>query len=202
MKPLAGVLSLILATLSFLGADASPRWPSAPAGGGVYDYPSASTALARHLPAFREPGFATADQEGGVSVWPRDSYTGPGGGLYTGPGGGLYTGPGGGASTGPGGGLSTGPGGGMYAGPGGGLYTGPGGGLYTGPGGGLYTGPGGGLYTGPGGGLYTGPGGGLYTGPSSQPYRSNWPTRGALIEALRDRGLDDVARTLKEAWGM
>ena len=32
--------------------------------------------------------------------WPRDSYTGPGGGLYTGPGGGLYTGPGGGLYTG------------------------------------------------------------------------------------------------------
>ncbi len=41
--------------------------------------------------------------------WPRDSYTGPGGGLYTGAGGGLYTGPGGG----------------LYAGPGGGLYAGP-----------------------------------------------------------------------------
>jgi hypothetical protein len=25
--------------------------------------------------------------------WPRDQYTGPGGGLYTGPGGGLYNGP-------------------------------------------------------------------------------------------------------------
>jgi len=49
--------------------------------------------------------------------WPRDLYTGPGGGLYTGPGGGLYTGPGGG----------------LYTGPGGGLYTGPDGGLYTGP---------------------------------------------------------------------
>lgn len=33
--------------------------------------------------------------------WPRDRYTGPGGGLYTGPGGGLYTGPGGGLYTGP-----------------------------------------------------------------------------------------------------
>ena len=41
--------------------------------------------------------------------WPRDLYTGPGGGLYTGPGGGLYTGPGGGLYTGPGGGLYTGP---------------------------------------------------------------------------------------------
>ena len=51
-------------------------------------------------------------------VWPRNRYTGPGGGLYTGPGGGLYTGPGGGASTGPGGGLYTGPGGGLYTGPG------------------------------------------------------------------------------------
>ena len=28
-----------------------------------------------------------------MSKWPRDRYTGPGGGLYTGPGGGLYTGP-------------------------------------------------------------------------------------------------------------
>lgn len=44
-----------------------------------------------------------------TNSWPRDSYTGPGGGLYTGPGGGLYTGPGGGLYTGPGGGLYTGP---------------------------------------------------------------------------------------------
>jgi len=71
-------------------------------------------------------------KNGGIYMWIRNKYTGPGGGLYTGPGGGMYTGPGGG----------------MYTGPGGGLYTGPGGGLYTGPGGGLYTGPGGGLYTG------------------------------------------------------
>lgn len=56
--------------------------------------------------------------------WPRDRYTGPGGGLYTGPGGGAYTGPGGGLYTGPGGGLYTGPGGGLYTGPGGVLYTG------------------------------------------------------------------------------
>ena len=49
--------------------------------------------------------------------WPRNSYTGPGGGLSTGPGGGLSTGPGGGLSTGPGGGLSTGPGGGLSTGP-------------------------------------------------------------------------------------
>lgn len=34
--------------------------------------------------------------------WPRNNYTGPGGGLYTGPGGGLYTGPSGGAYNGPG----------------------------------------------------------------------------------------------------
>ena len=52
-----------------------------------------------------------------MAGWPRDLYTGPGGGLYTGPGGGLYTGPGGGAYTGPGGGLYTGPGGGLYTGP-------------------------------------------------------------------------------------
>lgn len=44
------------------------------------------------------------------NTWPRNRYTGPGGGLYTGPGGGLYTGPGGGLYTGPGGGLYTGPG--------------------------------------------------------------------------------------------
>ena len=36
-----------------------------------------------------------------MTTWPRDCYTGPGGGLYTGPGGGLYTGPGGGLYTGP-----------------------------------------------------------------------------------------------------
>ena len=44
-----------------------------------------------------------------MTVWPRDLYTGPGGGLYSGPGGGLYTGPGGGLYTGPGGGMYTGP---------------------------------------------------------------------------------------------
>lgn len=43
------------------------------------------------------------------NTWPRDSYTGPGGGLYARPGGGLYTGPGGGLYTGQGGGLYTGP---------------------------------------------------------------------------------------------
>ena len=133
-------------------------------------------------------------------MWPRDSYTGPGGGLYTGPGGGLYTGPGGGAYTGPGGGLYTGPGGGLYTGPGGGLYAGPGGGLYAGPGGGLYAGPGGGLYTGPGGGLYTGPGGGLYTGPSDPPYYSNWPTREILIRSLESRGHKKIARRLRRVW--
>ena len=52
-----------------------------------------------------------------MAVWPRNLFTGPGGGLYTGPGGGLYTGPGGGAYTGPGGGLYTGPTGGLYTGP-------------------------------------------------------------------------------------
>ena len=29
-----------------------------------------------------------------INKWPRNNYTGPGGGLYTGPSGGAYTGPG------------------------------------------------------------------------------------------------------------
>ena len=142
-----------------------------------------------------DPGMSTP------SGWPRNSYTGPGGGLYTGPGGGAYTGPGGGAYTGPGGGLYTGPGGGLYPGPGGGLYTGPGGGLYPGPGGGLYTGPGGGLYPGPGGGLYPGPGGGLFTGPDPNPYYSIIPPRHLYLEYLRTHpGYEQVYQLLKTAW--
>ena len=81
--------------------------------------------------------------------------------------------------------------------PGGGLSNGPGGGLSTGPGGGASTGPGGGLSTGPGGGLSTGPGGGLSTG-----YWSNWPPRDVLLEYLEAHGMNDVARTLRSAWGM
>jgi len=130
-------------------------------------------------------------------TWPRDQYSGPGGGAYTGPGGGMYTGPGGGAYTGPGGGMYSGPGGGLYTGPGGGLYTGPGGGLYTGPGGGLYTGPGGGLYTGPGGGLYSGPGGGLYTGACDKPYQSNIPPWPVLIEYLEKNKMKDTADLIR-----
>ena len=53
-----------------------------------------------------------------VNVWPRNQYTGVGGGAYTGVGGGMYTGVGGGAYTGVGGGLYTGVGGGMYTGAG------------------------------------------------------------------------------------
>lgn len=44
-----------------------------------------------------------------MGQWPRNNYTGVGGGLYTGVGGGLYVGPGGGLYNGPGGGLYTGP---------------------------------------------------------------------------------------------
>ena len=134
--------------------------------------------------------------------WPRDNYSGPGGGAYTGPGGGMYTGPGGGAYTGPGGGAYTGPGGGAYTGPGGGLYTGPGGGCYTGPGGGLYTGPGGGAYAGPGGGLYTGPGGGAYAGPSSSPVLRNWPPIPVLIAHLRQLGWHSYVDLIENAYGL
>jgi hypothetical protein len=77
----------------------------------------------------------------------------------------------------------------------GGLSTGPGGGLSTGPGGGLSTGPGGGMSTGPGGGLSTGPGGGLFTG-AGEHYHSNTPPRDAFLQALRDRGMDDVVQRL------
>jgi hypothetical protein len=108
-------------------------------------------------------------------TWPRDGYTGPGGGLSTGPGGGMSTGPGGGLSTGPGGGLS------------------------NGPGGGLFTGPGGGLSTGPGGGLSTAPGGGRYTGPCSEPYRSNQPPREALLAYLSKHNRHDILRRLEDA---
>lgn len=58
------------------------------------------------------------------NTWPRDLYTGSGGGLYTGSGGGMYTGSGGGLYTGSGGGLYTGSGGGLYTGSGGGMCTG------------------------------------------------------------------------------
>ena len=68
--------------------------------------------------------------------------------------------------------------------------------------GGCHTGPGGGLYTGPGCGLYTGPGGGLYAGPCESPYRSKWPTRPVLIQELQARGMGDIAKLLREAWGL
>jgi hypothetical protein len=122
-----------------------------------------------------------------LGTWPRDQYSGPGGGNSSDPGGGLYRGPGGGASTDPGGGMYNGPGGALNAGPDGGLYDGPGGGLYDGPGGGLYAGPGGHLYDGPGGGLYDGPGGGLYAGPGF-PYCSRMPPWAALVRALESKG--------------
>ena len=125
--------------------------------------------------------------------WPRNRYSGVGGGLYAGVGGGLYTWVGGGAYAGVGGGAFTGVGGGAYTGVGGGLYTGVGGGCYTGVGGGLYTGVGGGCYTGPGGGLYTGPGGGAYAGPSSPPVKRNWPPIPILLAYLRRIGYNQHA---------
>jgi len=107
--------------------------------------------------------------------WPRDLYTGPGGGLSTGPGGGLSTEPGGGLSTGPGGGLS------------------------TGPAGGLSDGPAGGLSDGPGGGLSTGPGGGLYTGACAEHYRSNRPPLAYWKQYLLQMGLDHIVELLDRA---
>lgn len=115
--------------------------------------------------------------------WPRNQYTGPGGGLYTGPGGGIYTGPGGGRYTGPGGGMYTGPGGGMYSGPGGGLDADSLAGV---------------LYTGPGGGLYTGPGGGMYTGPGD-PYCKTMPPWPELAAFFDRNGMSDAAAKIRAA---
>ena len=134
--------------------------------------------------------------------WPRDSYTGLGGGLSRGLGGGLYRAAGGGASAGLGGGLSKGIGGGLSTGPGGGLSRGPGGGLSRGPGGGLSRGPGGGLSRGPGGGLYRGPGGGLCRGWCARPYYSNIPPRPVYLEELLKRGYRQEYEILKTAWGL
>lgn len=134
--------------------------------------------------------------------WPRDRYSGVGGGLYTGVGGGLYTGTGGGAYTGVGGGAYTGVGGGAYTGVGGGLYTGVGGGCYTGPGGGLYTGPGGGCYTGPSGGLHTGVGCGAYSGVPSPVQRRNWPPIPILLAHLRRIGLGSHADLIAGVYGL
>lgn len=129
----------------------------------------------------------TAFAECPQGTWPRNLYSGPGGGLSTEPGGGMYEGPGGG--------MSTEPGGGLYEGPGGGMSREPGGGLFTGPGGGLYQGQGGGLYEGPGGGMYRGPGGGLSKGP--KPYCSNRPPWPILIKYLEEYGFEDEVRLIR-----
>jgi hypothetical protein len=47
--------------------------------------------------------------------------------------------------------------------------------------------------------MYTGPGGGLYTGPGGEPYRSNWPTPGALLEHLAENGMKNILQILKAA---
>ena len=131
--------------------------------------------------------------------WPRDRYTGRGGGLSKLPGGGLFTGPGGGMYSWPGGGMYSGPGGGLSKLPGGGLSTGPGGGLSTTPGGGLYAGPGGGLSTEEGGGLYSGPGGGLHADVCDKHYRSNQPPIHIFIEYLMLLGMTEIAELLRNA---
>jgi hypothetical protein len=133
------------------------------------------------------------------NTWPRDRYTGPGGGLSTAPGGGLSTAPGDGASTASGGGLSAAYGGGLSTAYGGGLSAAYGGGLSTAYGGGLSEAIGGGLSTAVGGGLSSAPGGGLYTGPCANPYRSNTPPMHVFIPELRSRGLHRIADRLAKA---
>ena len=140
--------------------------------------------------------------------WPRDSYTGPGGGLYTGPGGGLYPGPGGGAY--PWTGRRTLPRTGRRTLPRAGRRTLPRAGRRTLPrdraadstpdrAADSTPGPGGGLYPGPGGGLYPGPGGGLY--PQFTPYHSNIPPRPVFLEYLRTHGYDSQYHLPeKNAW--
>lgn len=132
-----------------------------------------------------------------TNTWPRNLYSGVGGGMYKGVGGGMYAGAGGGAYTGVGGGMYKGVGGGMYTGVGGGLYTGVGGGLYTGVGGGLYTGVGGGLYTGVGGGLYSGVGGGMYKEADSNPYSSNIPPWPVFLREVEARGFHAEGKIIR-----
>ena len=109
-------------------------------------------------------------------TWPRDLYSGPGGGLSTVKGGGLSTLRGGGLSTSRGGGLSTSRGGGLSTLRGGGLSTLRDGGLSTLRGGGLST---------------------LYG-----PYCSSIPPWGVFLKYLEDNGYDYEASLIRAARGL
>jgi hypothetical protein len=134
--------------------------------------------------------------------WPRDRYSGPGGGLYAGTGGGFDQFNGGGADRFNGGGLDRFNGGGLDQFNGGGLDQFNGGGLDRFNGGGLDRFNGGGLDRFNRGGLDPSPGGGLYAGPCSNPYKASTPPTEIFVQELRSRGYTAEADEIAEAHGL
>jgi len=109
--------------------------------------------------------------------WPRDRYTGPGGGLYK-VRAGAWTPTTVGADAYSGGGLDH--------------YNG----------GGLDHYNGGGLDNSPGGGLYNGPGGGLYSGPCDHPFMASTPPTQVFVKEQRARGSNAEADEIARAHGI